>query len=406
MVCGTGSDKGCGKGALYNLAMVSVVHSVAAQSDLEQSLQTLCEGLNVDEGQKSLRDAEAFAREIYGEHTLGSGEGVWSHALGMALILCGLKLDADSRLAALLFAVPTYDEHGLDKIEARFGRAVAHLVSGISRLNRLRPITRDFVADAAESPAEMKAQIEVLRKMLLAMVEDIRVVLLRLASRTQTLRYYAANPDDLRAQVARETLELYSPLANRLGVWELKWELEDLSFPLPASGDLQEDRQQLDEKRLEREQFITDAIERLRSELAAVGIHDAEIYGRPKHIYSIWNKMRKKGVEFSEVDVRALRVIVDDIKQCYTALGIVHNIWTPIPKEFDDYISNPRATTTARCIPRCAAPTDAAWKYRSAPGTCTTHAELGVAAHWRYKKAARRAARTTTTTRSPGCGSC
>ena len=159
VVCVTGSDKCCGKGALYNPAMVSVVHSVAAQSDLEQSLQTLCEGLNVDEG-KSLRDAEAFAREIYGEHTLGSGEGVWSHALGMALILCGLKLDADSRLAALLFAVPTYDEHGLDKIEARFGRAVAHLVSGISRLNRLRPITRDFVADAAESPAEMKAQID------------------------------------------------------------------------------------------------------------------------------------------------------------------------------------------------------------------------------------------------------
>ena len=386
MVRGTGSDKGCGKAALYNLAMVSVVHSVAAQSDLEQSLQTLCEGLNADEG-KLLREAEAFAREFYGEHTLGSGEGVWSHALGMALILCGLKLDADSRLAALLFAIPTYDEHGLEKIEARFGRAVAHLVSGISRLNRLRPITRDFVADAAESPAEMKAQIEVLRKMLLAMVEDIRVVLLRLASRTQTLRYYAANPDDLRAQVARETLELYSPLANRLGVWELKWELEDLSFRFLHPDTYKKIARQLDEKRLEREQFITDAIERLRSELAAVGVHDAEIYGRPKHIYSIWNKMRKKGVEFSEVyDVRALRVIVDDIKQCYTALGIVHNIWTPIPKEFDDYISNPKGNYYRSLHTAVRAPDGRSLEVQIRTWDMHKHAELGVAAHWRYKE--------------------
>lgn len=171
----------------------------------------------------------------------------------MALILVGLKLDAASRLAALLFAVPTYDEHGIEHIEARFGHAAAHLVGGISRLNRLRPITRDSVADAAESPQEMKAQIEVLRKMLLAMVEDIRVVLLRLASRTQTLRYYASSPDDLRAEVARETLEIYSPLANRLGIWELKWELEDLSFRFLHPDIYKKVAKQLDEKRTERE---------------------------------------------------------------------------------------------------------------------------------------------------------
>ncbi|MBI2307745.1 MAG: bifunctional (p)ppGpp synthetase/guanosine-3',5'-bis(diphosphate) 3'-pyrophosphohydrolase [Rhodocyclales bacterium] len=366
--------------------MVSVVHSVAAQSDLEQSLLTLCEGLSADES-ALIRDAAVFAREAYGEHTLGSGEGVWSHALGMALILVGLKLDAASRMAALLFAVPTYDEHGLAKIESRFGAAAAHLVGGISRLNRLRPITRDFVADAAESPQEMKAQVEVLRKMLLAMVEDIRVVLLRLASRTQTLRYYATNQDDLRVEVARETLEIYSPLANRLGVWELKWELEDLSFRFMHPDLYKKIARQLDEKRLEREQFITDAIARLRAELAAVGIHHAEVYGRPKHIYSIWNKMRKKGVEFSEVyDVRALRVIVDDIKDCYTALGIVHNIWTPIPKEFDDYISNPKGNhyrslhTAVRC------PDGRSLEVQIRTWDMHKHAELGVAAHWRYKE--------------------
>ncbi|HEX5804354.1 MAG TPA: HD domain-containing protein, partial [Azospira sp.] len=366
--------------------MVSVVHSVAAQSDLEHSLLTLCEGLSADEC-ALIREAEVFAREIYGGHTLGSGEGVWSHALGMALILVGLKLDAASRLAALLFAVPTYDEHGLAKIESRFGHAAAHLVGGISRLNRLRPITRDFVADAAESPQEMKAQVEVLRKMLLAMVEDIRVVLLRLASRTQTLRYYAANSDDMRVEVARETLEIYSPLANRLGVWELKWELEDLSFRFMHPDLYKKIAKQLDEKRLEREQFITDAIARLRTELAAAGVKKAEIYGRPKHIYSIWNKMRKKGVEFSEVyDVRALRVIVDDIKDCYTALGIVHNIWTPIPKEFDDYISNPKGNhyrslhTAVRC------PDGRSLEVQIRTWEMHKHAELGVAAHWRYKE--------------------
>jgi len=370
--------------------MVSVVHSVAAQSDLEHSLQTLSEGLSADEAEK-IRQAAEFARSVYGERTLGSGEGVWSHALGMALILVGLKLDADSRLAALLFALPTYDEHGVAKIEERFGQAAGQLVAGISRLNRLRPITRGFVAHSVESgeenPHELKAQIEVLRKMLLAMVEDIRVVLLRLASRTQTLRFYAGSPDDLRTQVARETLELYSPLANRLGVWELKWELEDLSFRFLHPDIYKKIAKHLDEKRTEREQFIADAIVRLQGELATVGIHDAEVYGRPKHIYSIWNKMRKKDVDFSEVyDVRALRVIVDEVKDCYTALGIVHNIWSPISKEFDDYISNPKCNyyrslhTAVRC------PDGRSLEVQIRTRDMHKHAELGIAAHWRYKE--------------------
>jgi len=366
--------------------MVSVVHSIAAQGDHEESLKLLCDGLPEEDAGR-LRAAEAFAREIYGEHQLGSSEGVLSHALGMALILVGLKLDADSRLAALLFAIPTYDEHGLEKIGKRFGSAVAHLVGGISKLNRLRPITREFVVDAAESPQEMKAQIEVLRKMLLAMVEDIRVVLLRLASRTQTLRFYAGHEDDLRARVARETLEIYSPLANRLGVWELKWELEDLSFRFLHPDIYKNIARQLDEKRTEREQFIADAIERLRKELDAAGVRHAEIYGRPKHIYSIWNKMRKKGVDFAEVyDVRALRVIVDDVKDCYTALGIVHNLWTPIPKEFDDYISNPKGNYYRSLHTAVRAPDGRSLEVQIRTWDMHKHAELGVAAHWRYKE--------------------
>ncbi|MGB8148793.1 MAG: bifunctional (p)ppGpp synthetase/guanosine-3',5'-bis(diphosphate) 3'-pyrophosphohydrolase, partial [Azonexus sp.] len=228
-------------------------------------------------------------------------------------------------------------------------------------------------------------------KMLLAMVEDIRVVLLRLASRTQTLRYYAAHQDDLRVQVARETLELYSPLANRLGVWELKWELEDLSFRFLHPDVYKKIAGMLDEKRSEREQFISDAVASVRAELETVGVHNAEVYGRPKHIYSIWSKMRKKDVEFSEVyDIRALRIIVDDLKDCYTALGIVHNLWSPIPREFDDYISNPKGNyyrslhTAVRC------PDGRSLEIQIRTWDMHKHAELGVAAHWRYKEGSKR----------------
>ena len=374
--------------------MVSVVHSVAAQSDFEQFLAVLSQGLPPAEA-ANLKNVVEYAWEAYGDKTLGSGERIWSHALGMAVIIAGLKMDAASRMAAVLFAIPAQDEHGIARIEERFGKPAAHLVRGVSRLDRLRPITKGFVAanpEAGEAnPAEMKAQIEVLRKMLLAMVEDIRVVLLRLASRTQTLRFYAANPDELRIQVARETLELYSPLANRLGVWELKWELEDLSFRFLHPDIYKKIASMLDEKRSEREQFITNAVAKVREELAAAGVEKAEIYGRPKHIYSIWNKMRKKGVEFSEVyDVRALRIIVDDLKDCYTALGIVHNLWSPISKEFDDYISNPKGNyyrslhTAVRC------PDGRSLEIQIRTGEMHKHAELGVAAHWRYKEGSKR----------------
>jgi len=373
--------------------MVSVVHSVAAQSDFDKFLVTLSAGLPEPDAER-LKKAVEYAWESYGDRVLGSGERVWSHALGMAVIIAGLKLDAESRIAAMLFAIPSYDEHGVARVEEKFGKPAAHLVAGVSRLDRLRPITKGFVAANIEAgevnPAEVKAQVEVLRKMLLAMVEDIRVVLLRLASRTQTLRFYAANPDDLRVQVARETLELYSPLANRLGVWELKWELEDLSFRFIHPDTYKKIAKLLDEKRSEREQFITDAVAKVREELAAAGVTKAEIYGRPKHIYSIWNKMRKKGVEFSEVyDVRALRIIVDDLKDCYTALGIVHNLWSPISKEFDDYISNPKGNNYRSLHTAVRCPDGRSLEVQIRTWEMHKHAELGVAAHWRYKEGAK-----------------
>jgi len=365
--------------------MVSVVHSVAAQSDIEHLLTTLSDGISPEDALQ-LRDAAQFAREVYQDRTLGSAEGMWEHALGMAIIAAGLRLDRDARIAALLFALPSVSADAADQMGSRFGDAVAVMVRGLSRLNTLRPITRSYVADPSASPQEMQSQVEILRKMLLAMVEDIRVVLLRLASRTQTLRFCSQKDNELRVHLARETLEIYSPLANRLGVWELKWELEDLAFRYLHPDIYKRIAKQLDEKRLEREQFITDAIALLNHELGALDIK-AEVYGRPKHIYSIWNKMRKKGVDFSEVyDVRALRVIVNDIRECYTVLGIVHHLWTPIAKEFDDYISNPKGNNYRSLHTAVRCPDGRSLEVQIRTWEMHKHAELGVAAHWRYKE--------------------
>ncbi|HEY5763222.1 MAG TPA: bifunctional (p)ppGpp synthetase/guanosine-3',5'-bis(diphosphate) 3'-pyrophosphohydrolase [Rhodocyclaceae bacterium] len=365
--------------------MVSVVHSVGHSADDDISLARIAEGLSAVDAER-VGSAARFARDIYEERLLGSGESVWAHALGTALIAAGIKLDVEGRCAALLFAVPAYVEDAVPKLASRFGEAIAQLVGGLSRLDHLRPIARGFVADADSSAEEKRAQIEILRKMLLAMVEDIRVVLLRLASRTQTLRHYARHEDELRVQVARETLDIYSPLANRLGIWELKWELEDLAFRYLYPDTYKTIASQLDEKRIEREQFIATAIETLHRELAAMGIK-AEIQGRPKHIYSIWNKMRRKDVPFDEVyDVRALRVLVDEVKDCYSVLGLVHNLWAPISKEFDDYISRPKGNNYRSLHTAVHCDDGRSLEIQIRTHEMHRHAELGVAAHWRYKE--------------------
>src|SRR5574343_538640 len=344
---------------------------------------------DLNESQRAaLLQLATVARETYGDALLGSGEPVWPHAVGMATLAAELRLDLTSRQAALLFAFPNEDNYNKDKFEALFGEDVARLVKGVYKLNQMRPITEGFSSDATLNPHDLKVQIEVLRKMLLAMVEDVRVVLLRLASRTQTLRFYAHSPDPAREGVARETLELLAPLANRLGVWELKWELEDLSFRFLHTDIYKEIARKLDEKRLEREAFIAASVERVKAALKERGV-TAEVYGRPKHIYSIWNKMQRKGLDFNELyDVRALRIVVDSIADCYTALGYVHQIWTPIPSEFDDYISQPKGNdyrslhTAVRCED------GRALEIQIRTHDMHQHAELGVAAHWRYKEGA------------------
>ena len=306
--------------------------------------------------------------------------------ISMATLAAELRLDVTARAAALLFALPNQEGFERERFEQHVGQDIARLVRGVNKLNQMRPIAQAFATDAALNPQDLKAQVEILRKMLLAMVEDVRVVLLRLASRTQTLRYYAQNPDPARLAVARETLDLLAPLANRLGVWELKWELEDLSFRFLQPDTYREIAKKLDEKRLERETFIADAVQRVQAALKERGVA-AEVYGRPKHIYSIWNKMHRKGLGFDELfDVRALRIVVDTIPDCYTALGYVHQLWSPIPSEFDDYISQPKGNDYRSLHTAVQCEDGRALEIQIRTHDMHQHAELGVAAHWRYKE--------------------
>ena len=200
------------------------------------------------------------------------------------------------------------------------------------------------------------------------------------------LREQQVPGDEARLEVARESLDIYAPLANRLGIWQLKWELEDLSFRFIEPDTYKRIAKMLDERRTEREQFIQDAIDRLRSELAAVGV-EADITGRAKHIYSIYNKMRQKRLDFSQVyDIRALRVLVHEVKDCYTVLGFVHQMWHPIAKEFDDYISKPKGNNYQSLHTAVLAGDGRALEVQIRTHGMHKHAELGVAAHWRYKE--------------------
>jgi GTP pyrophosphokinase len=339
------------------------------------ALDALAEGLATEERALLARALE-FAEPLYAGQTLATGEAVWPHALGIAGSLAAIGMDPTARAAGVLFAAPKF-LGGTEKLVAAFGAEIAALADGVERLYQLRVLTR---ANAAQ-------QSEILRKMVLGMVEDIRVVLIRLASRTQSLRWFAKHDSEERRAYARETLDIYAPLANRLGVWQLKWELEDLSFRFLEPDLYKKIAKMLDERRVEREQYIAEAMAALARELEAAGVK-GEVHGRPKHIYSIWNKMRAKGLDFEEVhDVRALRVIVPSVKDCYTALGVVHNLWAPIAREFDDYISRPKGNLYQSLHTAVVGPGGKTLEVQIRTEDMHRHAELGVAAHWRYKEA-------------------
>ena len=310
---------------------------------------------------------------------------VLSHALGTAAILAHQNLDQESIIAAILQGATEQGPDGLVKVAAIFGDGVARLVEGVARMGQIS----EYTAPAGGDKREQGAHIESLRKMLLAMVEDIRVVLIKLAERTQAMRELSGSDDETRRRVAHEVQDIFAPLANRLGVWQVKWELEDLSFRYREPDLYKKIARLLDEKRFGREQYIADVREQLRQELHKNGVV-AEVSGRPKHIYSIYKKMKLKGVDFSEVyDVRAVRVLVTDLKDCYTALGVVHSLWQPIPGEFDDYIAHPKGNDYRSLHTAVVGPESKALEVQIRTHDMHNHAELGVAAHWRYKEGGR-----------------
>jgi len=344
-------------------------------------------GLDADAPAR-IRRAVAWAAPQFAGQRAPTGEPVAYHAAGAVRILAGLQTDVATRIAALLAALPAdlsapAPSLRNDPLAGEFGAEIARLVQGARALLRLGLVARH----ASDSEADSGDQKEMQRKMLLAMAADLRIVLMRLASRLQTLRWHAESKTPCLPAFAQETLDLYAPLANRLGIWQVKWEMEDLAFRFLEPERYKQIARLLEEKRVEREAFIAGAIERLQAGLARVGI-GAEVSGRPKHIYSIWNKMRLKGLEFSQMyDLRALRIIVDDVRDCYTALGMVHDMWTPLPDEFDDYISRPKPNGYRSLHTVVTDDDGRPFEVQIRTRGMHQFAEYGMAAHWRYKEA-------------------
>jgi GTP pyrophosphokinase len=369
--------------------MVAVLHAApqaAAPQAVAAWLDSLSSTYSPDE-RAAFATAFAYARDHAATAAMSDGEPALERALGTATILAGLRLDADTVRSALLLGLPVAGAFDADDLTARFGADVATLVGGVARMGDIRATT-----DTVDK-AERAAQAENLRKMLLAMVEDIRVVLIKLAERTQALRTLMGGDATLRARVAREVLDLFAPLANRLGVWQLKWELEDLSLRALEPDSYKTIARMLDERRLDRQRYIEDVIATLHDELATAGIK-AEITGRPKHIYSIWTKMRRKETGIDALyDIRAVRILVDSVKDCYTVLGLVHHRWTPLAREFDDYIAKPKANNYRSLHTAVIGPEDKPLEVQIRTFEMHQHSEYGVAAHWRYKEGSRKAQR-------------
>ncbi|KHD07185.1 hypothetical protein PN36_04575 [Candidatus Thiomargarita nelsonii] len=323
-----------------------------------------------------------WAQEVHQSQTRAPDEPFIIHVVNVANTLAQLGMDSEVLVAAILHdIVEDKPKIMLDEIKKRFGSEVAHLVDGVAKMKFIEELN-----DKSDKTINTQHQIERLRKMLLAMAEDVRVVVIKLADRLDNMRVLLHHSADKQQRMARETLDLFAPLANRLGIWQMKWELEDLSLRYLEPETYKNLARLLDERRIDREDYIEQVIKSLSEALADAGIK-AKISGRPKHIYSIWRKMQKKDIDFDEVfDVRAVRVLVNSVTECYMALGLVHNQWQPIRSEFDDYIAKPKNNNYQSLHTAVIGPDQKIFEVQIRTQTMHHHAELGVAAHWRYKE--------------------
>lgn len=345
---------------------------------LEELYKQVPSYFEADEKLRLLR-AYLVASDAHQQQTRMTGEPYILHPINVTQILAELRMDADTLAAALLHDVVEDSGYTIGYLERYFNRDIAELVDGVTKLNRIKELS-----NMRHSVADEKA--ESLRKMFLAMVEDIRVVLIKLADRVHNMRTLQGQPDHKRRRIARETLEIFAPLANRLGLWQFKWELEDLSFRYLEPATYRNLSRAMAQKRAERVRWVDEMQTSLVKVLSDAGIQ-AEINGRPKHIYGIYQKMRRKDVTFDQIyDIHGFRIIVNSIADCYATLGVVHSQWRPIPGEFDDYIANPKDNLYRSLHTAVVGPNGKPMEVQIRTRDMHQVAEFGIASHWRYKE--------------------
>jgi len=321
-----------------------------------------------------VRRAYAYAAEAHAGQKRVSGEPYITHPAAVAMLIAELGMEAATVAATLLHDVPEDTARTAEDIRLEFGDEIGRLVEGVTKLGRLQGQSRDA------------HQAENIRKMFLAMADDLRVVIIKLCDRLHNMRTLGPLPIEKQKRIARQTIEIYAPLAHRLGIWQIKWELEDLAFKYLEPEQYKEVAEHLAARRHVRERSIDQAMKTLASELERAGIR-AELSGRAKHLWSITQKMRRKNVGFDEVyDLLAIRVIVADVPACYAALGVVHTLWPPIPGQFDDYIAVPKANLYQSLHTAVMGPGGQPLEIQVRTQEMHALAEYGIAAHWRYKE--------------------
>lgn len=345
-------------------------------ADNYRLLQTACASFLDKESCDKVDRAYWFAAEYHRDQRRRSGEPYINHPVEVALILAKeLHMDADTICAALLHDTVEDTSATLEDLTERFGRTVAELVDGVTKLTNIQVSNMD------------EKQALNLRKMVLAMSKDIRVVIIKIADRLHNMRTLAALPPHKRVFKSRETMDVYAPLADRLGISSIKWELEDLSFFYLQPDEYERVARMVQDSRAQRERDTDEAIKTLSDELNRVGVENYQITGRPKHLWSIYQKMKRKSMEFTDIyDLIALRVITGTVEECYTVLGAVHSLWHPLPGRFKDYIATPKANLYQSLHTTVIGPDARPIEVQIRTAEMHEHAEYGVAAHWLYKR--------------------
>ncbi|MFU9944022.1 RelA/SpoT family protein [Acinetobacter baumannii] len=362
----------------------TVEHAAETQVGLASWLDRVREILDGAE-LKQLEEVAHLTLQKELDSTVNHRSNTFATGVGMADILAHLHVDEDTLSAAMLYRSVREDITDIEEVKRKFGEQVYNLVKGTLVMGKLSELIEKNKRLEDHFNNNQREHLSGIYKMLISVTEDVRVVLIKLAERTYSLRELANSSRERQERVAREILTIYSPLAHRLGIAQLKWELEDLAFRYLAPDRYKEIASLLNEKRLEREHYIQFVIDRLKSELAAHGI-EAEITGRAKHIYSIYRKMKSKNLSFDQLyDIRALRVLVNSVPECYHSLGIVHQIWRHIPHQFDDYITNPKANGY-RSLHTAVIAENKSLEVQIRTHEMHDEAELGVCSHFNYKE--------------------